>query len=143
MTGAERLWVYPARTVPYRDRATGVVDGDTLNVRLSFHYDFGFGIVIDTTLTGRMRLLGVNCPETGTPGGAEATLFTEDWIARALSNGLDWPLSIETRRVGLAVVHEVDHFGRYLGVVTRLLDGRDLATDLLANGHAVPMGPHG
>jgi len=139
MSGEERLWIYPARVVPYRSRETGVVDGDTINVCLQFKHDFGFGFLIETSLTGRLRLLGVNCPETGTPGGAEATLFTEGWIGEALSAGLDWPLSIETRKLALAVVHEVDHFGRYLGVVTRLLDGRDLATDLVSSGNAIPM----
>ena len=113
----KQLWVFQAQ--PIR-----VVDGDTLDVVI----DSGFR----GTRTERLRLLGVNCPETRGPTqdlGREAATFTGLWIHQASAEVPKWPLVIETR--------ESDVFGRYLARVWRVSDGRELNEDLIANGFAV------
>lgn len=104
----------------YRARVERVVDGDTLDVTI----DQG----LHTHRTERVRLLGVNTPETKGAtkmAGRLATIYVEDWLAEA--DG-DWPLIVQT--------HKGDAFGRYLARVWRG-DGRCLNDDLLAAGHAV------
>lgn len=92
-----------------------VVDGDTVDLVL----DVGF--YLNTTL--RFRLLGVDAPERGKPGAAEATAFVQAWLAE------DPDLTAHTRKA--------DSFGRWLVDITRE-DGTSLSAALLEAGHAVP-----
>lgn len=94
-------------------RVERVVDGDTLK------------------LAGgeRVRLIGVDTPETKKPGspvecfGKAASKLTEDLV--------------EGRAVDLAVdVEERDRYGRLLAYVTRRADGLDLNAELLRRGYA-------
>ena len=106
----------------YRARCERVVDGDTLDVTI----DQG----LHTHRTERVRLLGVNTPETKGAtkmAGRLATIYVEDWLAEADD---EWPLIVQTARG--------DAFGRWLARVWRRSDGRELNADLLAAGHAVP-----
>jgi micrococcal nuclease len=113
-----QLWVFRAR--PQR-----VVDGDTVDLVI----DLGR----ETYVNQRIRLLGVNCPETHGPTrveGAAATVFTNDWMQVASMYDVNWPLIIQTEKD--------DHFGRYLATVWRRSDDHCLNEDLLVNEMAVP-----
>ncbi len=105
-----------------------VVDGDTVDLTL----DLGF------YLHGayRFRLLGIDAPERGTPGAAEATAYAREWLAEALT---------EAARPGVqvrATSHKADSFGRWLAdVYLRDADGAvlgNLTRDLLIAGHGTP-----
>jgi micrococcal nuclease len=97
-----------------RVKPVRAVDGDTVVLDV----DTGFN------MTGRVdvRLLGVNTPERGQPGYAQATAFTADWIA-ANSFALE--------------CHGPDKYGgRWLGIL-RTADGRSLALELIDAGLGV------
>lgn len=127
IAGALRTIPAGAVTAPrsYPDAVvTEVVDGDTLKVRA----DVGLDVHVDVVV----RLLGCNAAEHGTPAGDAASAFTRAWVA--VSDG--W-------RVGLVTVKtkrgsdQREKYGRLLAAIVRP-DGRDLVTDLIAVGHAVP-----
>ncbi|WP_210594822.1 thermonuclease family protein [Streptomyces scabiei] len=99
----------------YVCRAVTVVDGDTLDVDV----DLGFGV----WTRQRIRLLGVNAPEHGTPDGDAATAFTADWLRQHAAE-----LTLRTTKK--------EKYGRYLGAV--LSGARSLNDDLVTAGHAVP-----
>lgn len=101
----------------YAARLIKAVDGDTVDVLT----DLGFHIHIQQ----RIRLLGINCPEHGTPEGNAATAYTKAWIAE---HGPDLVLRTQ--------LDKTEKFGRMLGTVTAA--GRTLNDDLVAEGHAVP-----
>ena len=84
-----------------------VVDGDTF---ILFH--------VGVPNEERVRLLGVDTPERGEPGYAEATAFTSQWL-----------------KAGSATLTACkrDSFGRLLATVER--DGHTVAADLIAAGH--------
>lgn len=114
---APAIWAYRAQLVR-------VIDGDTLDVTI----DQG----LHTHRTERVRLLGVNTPETKgptRPAGLAAAAFVTDWLATVPFDE-DWPLIVRTERD--------DAFGRWLARVWRVNDGRCLNDDLLAAGHAIP-----
>lgn len=114
MSAVPAIWAYRARW-------ERVIDGDTLDVTI----DQG----LHTHRTERIRLLGVNTPETKGAtkmAGRLATIYVEDWLAEADD---EWPLIVQTARG--------DAFGRWLARVWRRSDGRELSADLLAAGHAV------
>ncbi len=92
-----------------------VVDGDTVDAVL----DVGLYL----TATIRFRILGVDTPERGHPGAAEATAFVVQWLADGHG------LTVRT--------HKADNFGRWLGDVHRE-DGTCLSQALLDAGLAVP-----
>lgn len=93
-----------------------VVDGDTVDLVL----DVGFYL----TTALRFRVLGVDTPERGQPGYAEAADFTRAWLAEPRA------LTAHTRKA--------DSFGRWLVDVTREEDGSSLSAALLEAGHTVP-----
>lgn len=101
--------VYPATVVRW-------VDGDTvdLNVDLGFHM---FGLL-------RFRLAGVNTPERGKPGWAEATARANE-LAPAGSH-----VMAVTRKDG-------DKFGRWLAWIDPE-EGAAVNDVLLSEGLAVP-----
>lgn len=104
------MYVYGARVVR-------VIDGDTLDTDV----DLGFS----AHLFQRIRLLGINCPEHGTPQGRAATAYTQAWITE---HGPDFTLRTE--------LDEREKFGRVLG--TLIAGARTLNDDLVAAGHATP-----
>lgn len=59
-------------TYTYRARLVRVVDGDTADLDV----DLGFTVHVAI----RVRFAGINCPERGKPGGAEATAYTRKWF---------------------------------------------------------------
>jgi micrococcal nuclease len=101
---------------PRSGRVQRVVDGDT--------------IVMDDE--ERVRLIGVDTPETKKPGtpiqcfGKAASAFTERLV--------------EGRRVKLELdVEARDRYGRLLAYVTRTEDGLDVNAELVRRGYAVPL----
>lgn len=106
----------------YRAELLKVIDGDTVDVRL----DLGFKIWHDV----RLRLSGLNCPERGTPAGAEASAFTRDWFVSAEGKG-DEPVVVTTMK------DRTEKYGRYLATVMDLGQTRCLNNDLLIAQHAV------
>ncbi len=114
MSAAPAIWAY-------RARVERVIDGDTLQITI----DQG----LNTHRAERVRLLGVDTPETKGAtkmAGRLATIYVEDWLAEADD---EWPLIVQTARG--------DAFGRWLARVWRRSDGRELNDDLLKAGHAV------
>lgn len=87
-----------------------VIDGDTF-ILMTF----------DVPPETRVRVLGVDTPERGEPGYAEAGAFTRQWLARG-------PFTVTTC--------ERDSLLRRLGTVER--NGVGLHTELLGAGHGVP-----
>ena len=115
MSAVPAIWAYRAQLVR-------VIDGDTLDVVI----DQG----LHTHRTERIRLLGVNTPETKgatRPAGLAAAGYVTSWLG-AVPFDDDWPLIVQTA--------QGDAFGRWLARVWRP-DGRCLNADLLAAGHAV------
>ncbi|NUQ95883.1 MAG: nuclease [Streptomyces sp.] len=100
----------------YAAQLAKVVDGDTVDVIT----DLGFHIHI----TQRIRLLGINCPEHGTPAGDNATAYTAAWIAQ---HGPALLLRTQLDRT--------EKYGRILGSI--YASGRSLNEDLVTDGHAV------
>jgi endonuclease YncB( thermonuclease family) len=101
----------------YRATIIRVVDGDTVHALV----DLGCDVEIALTI----RLAGIDCPELGTPEGAAAKEYAEEWFAAAGPS-----LVLNT------VKDKREKYGRYLGYF------RDatgcLNAELLTSGHAVP-----
>jgi endonuclease YncB( thermonuclease family) len=105
----------------YRATIVRVVDGDTVHALV----DLGCDVQIALTI----RLAGIDCPELGTPKGAAAKEYAEEWFATA---GTDLVLH--------TVKDSREKYGRYLGY---FYDDHDncLNAELLTNGHAVRYPP--
>lgn len=101
-----------------------VVDGDTVDLRLSKTVDFGFGVHEQKFYSGRFRLTVVDTPERGQEGWTQATEFTRAWITR-------------NKSIALVTTHKSDSFGRYLADIF-LPSGESLSGELLRTGLAVP-----
>lgn len=108
-------WIYNAEVKK-------VVDGDTFDIII----DLGF----DTLRKGRVRLYGVNTPESRTSNieekkqGLAAKEFTEQWLAKAQN----W-VKIET------IIDKNEKYGRVLAKVWDK-DGNCLNSDIVASGLA-------
>lgn len=87
----------------YRAKVVNVIDGDTLRVWV----DLGF----ETFVNAKVRLLGINCPETRTKDLAEKELGfkAKDEVKRLLPEGT--PIIIKTQ------LDKTDSFSRYLAIV--------------------------
>lgn len=110
------LLVIAASTVWYRSlpvrgdftgRVVGVSDGDTIEVMRE-------GRAV------RVRLQGIDTPESGQPFGTRAKQFTSDLV-------FGQTVAVQ--------VHGTDQYGRILGEVI-LPDGRSLNRELVRNGYA-------
>ena len=113
----------PEHAYVYRARPERVIDGDTICLVI----DAGFGLWVAGGHGGaRVRLLGVDTPERNEPGWDAARAFTSAWLFA--TGGNEWPLVIQTVKA--------DNFGRYLGDIWRVTDGRHLNRDLIEAGHA-------
>lgn len=101
----------------YRATVERVIDGDSylMAVQLGWH----------VAITGQIRLIGVDCPETGTDDGTAATAFVTDLFAKA-------------RLVTVTTIRRDPSrsFARYLARVD--VDGADLANLIIDAGHGVP-----
>jgi micrococcal nuclease len=99
-----------------------IVDGDTIDVDI----DLGFGI----TLSHRVRLIGINAPETKTKDLAEKEKGTEvkAWLKKELSREGEW--IIETTKE--------DKYGRILGTLYFVGDPVTVNERMLNEGIAKP-----
>jgi micrococcal nuclease len=110
----------------YQAYPTYVVDGDTVDLQV----DLGFHVHI----RARFRLRGINTPERGEPGYAEAKQFVADSIMFPIPQ----LLVIETK------LDAADKYGRMLAQIF-YGQNRWLNQELIEAGHAVPymVGAHG
>lgn len=101
----------------YRATVDRVIDGDSyaMTVDLGWH----------VSVAGSVRLIGVNCPESGADGADEATAYVTEAFAQA-------------RQVTVTTVRRDPSrsFARYLARVD--VDGADLADLIIAAGHGEP-----
>jgi endonuclease YncB( thermonuclease family) len=110
------------KTAPYRYancRVERVVDGDTVDLLV----DCGFGIFCRK----RIRLAGINCPESRTRD------LEEKALGKAATKRMEELL--EGGAVDLES-HEIGKFGRVLG--TLWIDLLNINELMIAEGHAVP-----
>ena len=105
----------------YRAKLDRVVDGDTVD----FNLDLGF----DIWHKARVRLNGVNTPESRTRDLEEKKrgLAAKARVAELLSEGTEFVLRTQYDRVG--------KYGRVIGVIV-LSDGEILNEMLVSEGHA-------
>ena len=87
-------------------KVVSIADGDTITV-LQNNQQF------------KIRLYGIDCPESGQPFGSKAKQLTSD-----LAFG----------KVAEVIVHEVDKYGRSVGIVR--VDGVNVNEELIRNGYA-------
>lgn len=109
------MFNYQAKVFNYQAKVFNVVDGDTLDVTI----DLGFRI----TLEQRIRLYGVNTPERGQPGWAEAS---------AMLTGL-----VLDQTVSAVTVKPHDKYGRWLATIITA-NGVDVAQALIDAGLGKP-----
>ena len=108
----------------YQAKVDRIVDGDTIDVTL----DLGF----DISYRGRVRLHGINAPESRTrdavekEAGLAAKRYVEDWVG-----ALDQKVIIQT------TLDDRGKFGRILGRILNE-DGECLNDEMVSLGHAVP-----
>lgn len=103
----------PTRLYPVSS-VSKVIDGDTMDlvVDLGFH--------VQATL--RFRLKAVNCAELGTPGGAAARSFADEWLRAS-------------ERLDVLSWKSPGAYGRWEGIIIRP-DGTTLNDALVAAGKA-------
>lgn len=106
----------PARMYP-NSLVVRLRDADTLDVMA----DLGFSAAIKVTV----RLASIDCPELKTEPGEAARQFAEEWV---VANGASFLMTTYSSK---------DRYGRYLARIVSESSGRDLAADLIANGHGV------
>jgi len=115
----------------YAAKVSRVIDGDTVDVDI----DLG----LDTHVLTRLRLMGINAPEHGTPEGEAATEYVRNWVHNhAGPGGLVVVVTVKDRK---------EKYGRYLAYVRGWVEEAEefvpIAADrvlnemLLTEGHAV------
>jgi len=99
-----------------------VIDGDTLDIVV----DLGFNVSIDT----RLRLLGIDAPETRTKDLAEKQkgLESRDFLCSIIYN-------LSGKEEVVLKSKKLDSFGRSLGHL--FINNENLSDIMLKNGHAV------
>lgn len=106
------------RTLRQRGRITKVVDGDTVDVRLT-----------GSPRTIRVRMIGIDTPEVHGRvecGGAKASR----WLRKRL------PIGTKVRLVSDSSQARTDGYGRALRYVERLKDGKDMNRAQVRAGNA-------
>ena len=95
-----------------------VVDGDTINVRVTLaDIDLGFGIHLNQTHDIKLRLAGINAPETSTKEGKTAADVLTKWLP---VGGTCTVVTVKDR---------TEKYGRYLAWVYADLDVKDATQD--------------
>lgn len=113
-------------TYEYHATAINVVDGDTLDVCI----DLGFRI----TMVQRVRLYGIDTPEHGTPGGAEATVALRDFV---FAHDTILPTLLTPLPLTICTVKPHDKYGRWLATISAPTCP-DVAEAMIAAGFGVP-----
>jgi len=116
-TPANAPWKLPAA-------ALRLIDGDTQVFRVTFRVLLPEEVVsLERDFV--VRLLGVDTPERGEAGWAEATAFARGFL-------FDGGDASEAKTVDLRLTGRKDVYGRWLGWA--IVDGRNLSTELAAAG---------
>ena len=108
----------------YNAKCTRVIDGDTIDCEINLGFDI--------TIHERVRLAGINTPETRTRDLDEKAkgLAAKDRVMELMENNSDFILRTEYDKSG--------KYGRVIGVV--VLENDVVLNDLLVSeGHAVTM----
>jgi len=107
----------------YRAEVLRVVDGDTVDVML----DLGFSV----SLKERVRLYGINAPESRTRNKAEKIkgLAAKDFV-------IEWMEKHGNKIVVNTIIDKRGKFGRILGTITNEV-GENLNDLMVEEGHAV------
>jgi endonuclease YncB( thermonuclease family) len=113
--------IIPADNHVRAARVIRVIDGDTIVVDA----DQGLYEHIEIPL----RIYGINAPERGDPGGAEATVYMIGLVAAAGSQ-------VMVRTYKPTTNGGADKYGRWLADVFSASDGTDFGVAMLAAGHA-------
>jgi micrococcal nuclease len=104
----------------YACEVVGVIDGDTLKVKI----DLGF----DVWTFQHVRVAGVDTPEVfgpkAVPAGKVASAFTKDWVAHGI-----------TFRIVSLKYDDREKYGRVLAQVYRDADPVSLTEALIASGN--------
>lgn len=104
----------------YRAAVAELHDGDTFTL----YIDLGLNVKLDDQ---KLRLAHANAPELDTDAGKAALAWVKDRMPRGTL------VTIDTKKAE----GDREKYGRWLAEVT-LPDGSDLATLMIAAGHAVP-----
>jgi micrococcal nuclease len=91
----------------YSARVVRVVDGDTLVIEAPGHVE-------------KVRLFGIDCPESRQAGGEHSSWFTDNLVRS---------------RTVTVIEHDTDRYGRIVAEIA-LPDGRDLSRELVKYGQA-------
>ncbi len=114
-----------------------VSDGDTVDFEvLLVNPDLGFGFTDynqQYVFLDRFRLYGINCPESDTEEGEQATVFTTTWLSEC--NRLMGDIIVRTFKNQRTGNSKRGKYGRWLAEVW--CDGECLNRELLKAGHAV------
>jgi micrococcal nuclease len=107
------------------EKINRIVDGDTVDVAI----DVGFHI----TINQRIRLSGINAPETRTKDlqEKEEGLKSKEWLTKKLDT--TEPLKIKTEKE--------DMYGRILGWIYIGNDDKSINTHMMNEGYAKPYIP--
>jgi len=86
------------------------------------------GDTLDAPGLGKVRLVGINAPEVGTPGADEATAFTRSMVTGRVVE------------IAISPIEPVDKYGRHLGVAYVISGGGRVCvnSELLRRGLARP-----
>lgn len=115
------MWEYRAALPTYSGRSMSsdkiIHDGDTVRLLV----DLGF----DQRAEKWIRLADTRAPEVKPmqPGGAETRLYVVEWLTKATSYGLNWPLRVITEITHTAEPTEVESISRYVGWVYDIRSG--------------------
>lgn len=127
----------PAATFDYAAADCRVIDGDTVEVSLTFTADMGFGgKSVNTLPAQRIRLAGLDCKPLKTPQGDAATAWLRERTAG--------PLRVATVKNGLGR-DKHEKFGRWLCFLFAGEEPSSLNEQMVAAGLASPWdgrGPH-
>jgi micrococcal nuclease len=102
-------------------KVTKVVDGDTIDVDIDLGFDISF--------SSRVRLAGIDTPESRTKDAYEKKLGLEskEWLKKALDNGTK--VVIKTEKI-----NSTEKFGRVLGWL--FVDDVNLNLAMIDQGYA-------
>lgn len=112
----------------YAANLVRVIDGDTIVADV----DLGMRVWLRDV---RLRLLGIDCPEIGTPAGVLAAQATRGWLDDGETPRPFYMISDKDR---------TEPHGRWLATIYRddTFASEPLNHWLVANGHAVPYPAH-
>jgi micrococcal nuclease len=103
----------------YQATIRSIYDGDTCRADI----DLGFGI---WTANQQLRLIGIDAPEMGKPGGKEA----RDYLRELMPVGTT--VLLRTHK------DEAEKYGRWLAEIYLITDGLYVNAHMITSGHAVP-----